>query len=251
MQKTPRWAAAIVSVGLLSCANRSGSGAPNSAQSASNDQAAGNMNASSSGRSSENSGSAMANDQAAANDTGMTGNAPGSAMSMGAASGTLSNMPLTDGQILEVAETVDKGEVQQAQAMQSKAQSSAVQQLAQHLIQDHQKNEQKIENVEQSAQVSPEESALSHDLQQTAQQTVQQIQQQPASEAERTFVNAQVSQHQKVLQLLNDRLIPSAINSDLKQRLEETRKMIEQHLERAKQVQEALSNQAGSSATSS
>jgi putative membrane protein len=256
MQKTRSSAMVIISVGLLACANRSGNETPESASSASNAQGSEDMSAEATGGgaagSSGNSGGDM-QDRAATNDTGMTGSGSelGAVQSMDAASGALSNMPLTDGQILKIAETVDEGEVEQAQAMQDKAQNAQVKRLAQHLIQQHQKNEQKVQRLEQTVQMMPEESALSHDLQQTAQQTIQQIQQEETRAAERTFVNAQVTQHQKVLQLLDDRLIPSAIDSDLKARLEETRKMLEQHMKEAKKVQEALSSQAGTSAPSS
>jgi predicted outer membrane protein len=63
-------------------------------------------------------------------------------------------------------------------------------------------------------------------------------------DAERAFVDGQVRQQEAVLELLNTRLIPSANNTDLKAQLEETRKLIEKHIEETKRVQQALQTSA-------
>lgn len=150
--------------------------------------------------------------------------------------------PLTDGQIAKVAETVDKGEIDQAKEVQKKAKNPQVKKLAAQLIQHHTKNKQKGQSLVKKEELTPEASPVSEDLSAKAEKNLQSIKDATApAEAERAYVDAQIAQHEEVLQLLTTRLIPSAVNTDLKAQLEETRKMVEQHIEQARKVKEAIS----------
>lgn len=156
-----------------------------------------------------------------------------------------STTPLTDGQIAKVAETVDKGEIEQGKEVQKRAKNPQVKQLAAQLIQHHTKSKQKGASLVKKEQLTLEESAVGDQLGSKAEQNLQTIKAASApAEAERAYVDAQISQHEEVLELLNTRLIPSAVNADLKAQLEETRKMVETHIEQARKVQQKLSEAA-------
>jgi len=158
---------------------------------------------------------------------------------------TSSTAPLTDGQIAKVAETVDKGEIEQAKEVQKRAKNPQVKQLAAQLIQHHTKSKQKGQTLAKKEQLTLEESPVCEEIGNKAEQNLQAIKSASApNEAERAYVDAQIAQHEEVLQLLNTRLIPSAVNADLKAQLEETRKMVESHIEQARKVQQALSESA-------
>jgi putative membrane protein len=159
--------------------------------------------------------------------------------------------PLTDGQIAKVAETVDSGEIEQAREVQKKAKSPQVKKLAARLIQHHTKSKQKRQTLAKREELKLEESPVCEQLAAKAEQNLESIKAASApSEAERTFVDAQIAQHQEVLDLLDNRLIPSAVNADLKAQLEETRKMVESHIEEARKVKQAISASPASSAPS-
>lgn len=149
--------------------------------------------------------------------------------------------PLTDGQILRVTETVDKDEIEQAKEVQKKAKNPEVKKLAAHLIQQHTKSKQKGQTLIKKTQLTPEDSSVATDLTARSEECMQTIKTaQAPADAERAFVDAQVRQQETLLELLDKRLIPSAINADLKAQLEETRKMIETHMEETKKVQQAI-----------
>jgi putative membrane protein len=154
--------------------------------------------------------------------------------------------PLTDGQILKVAEAVDKGEIEQSKEVQKKARNPQVKKLAAELIQHHTKNKQKGQSVGKKAQLTPEDSSVLSELSAKAEENLQTIKAAPdAKLAEQAYVESQIRQHENVLELLNTRLIPSAMNAELKSALEETRKMIETHIEEARRVKQAITETAG------
>ena len=152
---------------------------------------------------------------------------------------------LTDGQILKVAETVDKGEIEQSKEVQKKARNPQVKKLAAALIQHHTKNKQKGQSVGKKAQLTPEDSSVASELTAKAEENLQTIKAAgDAKLAEQAYVDSQIKQHETVLELLNTRLIPAAMNADLKAALEETRKMVETHIEEARKVKQAISDTA-------
>lgn len=156
-----------------------------------------------------------------------------------------STAPLTDGQIAKVAEAVDKGEIEQSKEVQKRAKNPQVKQFAAQMIQHHTKSKQKGQTLITREQLTLEESTVSEQLGTKAAQNLQNIKAASApNEAERTYVDGQIAQHEEVLELLNTRLIPSAVNADLKAQLEETRKMVETHIEQARKVKQALSETA-------
>lgn len=149
--------------------------------------------------------------------------------------------PLTDGQIVRVSEAVDSSEIDQAKEVQKKAKNPEVKKLAARILQQHTKNKQKAQTVAKRAQLKAEESTVATDVTTKSEESLQSIKTAAApSDAERAFVDGQVRQQESVLELLNTRLIPNAINADLKAQLEETRKIIEKHIEETKRVQQAL-----------
>jgi putative membrane protein len=153
--------------------------------------------------------------------------------------------PLTDGQILRIAEAVDKGEIEQSKEAQKKARNPQVKKLAAELIQHHTKSKQKGQTLEKKAQLTPEDSAVSTELSAKAEENLQTIKSaSDAKGAEQAYVDCQIRQHETVLELLNTRLIPSAMNADLKAQLEETRKMVETHIEDARRVKQAITETA-------
>lgn len=164
-----------------------------------------------------------------------------------AASAPGAAVPLTDGQIAKVAETVDKGEIDQAKEVQKRAKNPQVKKLAAHLIQNHTKSKQKGQSLVKKEELTPESSALCDELSAKVEKNLQTIKEAAApADAERAYIDAQVAQHEEVLQLLNSKLIPSAVNTDLKAQLEETRKMVEEHIEQARKVKEELAVAAAS-----
>lgn len=156
---------------------------------------------------------------------------------------------LSDAQIAKITETVDTGEVEQARLAQKKAKNQKVKKYAQHMISTHTQSKNKNARVLKKAQLEPEDSATAQNLDQRTTETMTRLEMADQTDFDRRYIDAQVEQHQTVVNLLDQKLIPSAQNPELKKRLEEARAMVEEHLKQAREIQQALVTADASGAT--
>jgi len=147
---------------------------------------------------------------------------------------------LRDGQILKVVELANTGEVEQAQLAKSKATSPQVKQFAAMMVKDHSQANQKAMKLGKAAGVTPEESPAAAKLEMKSSQTMDTLKAVGPSGFDAAYMNAQVEQHQAVLDMLSNTLIPSAMNPQVKVELEATRTVVQRHLGQALQIQETI-----------
>ena len=148
-----------------------------------------------------------------------------------------------DAQIVQIVATLDTGEIQQAQLAQTHARNPRVQAFAEQMIRDHTQSKVKGAELAQQAGVVPEPSDTSRALESKAMQTLQQLQNAAAAAFDPSYMRAQVDQHREVLNLLTDRLIPSARRADVKSQLVTTRSVVQHHLEMAMGLAQELQGQ--------
>ncbi len=147
---------------------------------------------------------------------------------------------LRDGQILKVVDLANSGEVEQAQLAKTKATHPQVKQFAAMMIKDHTQAKQKSMQLGRAAGLTQEESPQSAKLETKALDTVATLKAVGPAGFDAAYMNAQVEQHQAVLDMLSNTLIPSATNPQLKAELEATRTIVQRHLGHAKQIQETI-----------
>jgi putative membrane protein len=236
----PKLSCALVlgSIGLLACSKQGSSPEAENAYTASNDTTTVEATADPMASSEPNTPTEPSYQPAPI--PGSAGEAPAGGPPPASAETTA----LTDAQIIKVAETVDKGEIEQAKEAQKKVKNPQVKKLASHMISQHTKSKQKGASLAKKAQLTPADSPVATELTTKAEETLQTLKTAAPADIDRAYVDAQVKQHETVLELLNTRLIPSAVNTDLKAQLEETRSMVERHIEEARKVQQALSETA-------
>jgi putative membrane protein len=149
---------------------------------------------------------------------------------------------LRDGQIIKIADLANSGEVEQAQLAQMKATDPQVKQFAAMMIKDHSKAKQQGAQLAKKAGLTEEDSGQAATLQTKAEQTLATLKVVDATSFDKAYMNAQVEQHQMVLDTLTKTLIPSATNPQLKAELEATRNMVQRHLGHAQQIHQSLAN---------
>ena len=145
--------------------------------------------------------------------------------------------PIGDAQSVRILSTVDNGEIEQAHVAQSKTKDPRVKKFAAQMIDQHTKAEQKNQQLQKKEQLLPSNSSLANDLTDQGSRVLDSLNRVEGPEFDKTYIDAQVDQHQAVLDLLELRPIPNAENPKLKAQLEEVKKMVEQHLEHAKKIQ--------------
>lgn len=153
----------------------------------------------------------------------------------GAAGGTV-----TDPQIADIVVAANEVDVAAGELAQSRATDPRVQQFAQRMVTDHTGVNQQASQLVQRLGVTPEPSPTSQQLRQGGEQNRSRLQGLRGAEFDRAYIEHEVAYHQQVLDAIDDTLLPSAQNAELRALLEQVRPAIEAHLQLAQQIQGSL-----------
>jgi putative membrane protein len=145
-------------------------------------------------------------------------------------------MQLSDPQIVAIADSVNKGEVEQAKLAVRKAKDAQVKQFAQMMVTDHEGAMNKTKQLN----ITPETTQTSTQLQTDSQNAIQSLNGQTGTDFDKAYIDLQVKEHQQVLNDLDQKLIPNAKNAELKKQLTDLRPKIAAHLQQAEQIQQKL-----------
>lgn len=152
---------------------------------------------------------------------------------------------LSDAEIARITEVVNSGEIQQAQVAKTKAKDKQVKQFADHMIKEHGKAKQAGAKLVKEEKLAPEESPIASEIEKEGASTLKTLRSAEAGSGfDNVYMDSQATAHQKVLNLLDERLIPSAQDPKLKAELEKSRGMVERHLMEAEKIKASLGNAA-------
>jgi putative membrane protein len=150
--------------------------------------------------------------------------------------------PLTDGQIAAITDDLNTGEIEQAKVARSKSKNKDVLSFANMMIEHHGQAKKKQAALKES----PEPSPLAKQLQSDSQKTLTQLNQANGSDFDRAYLDAQVEGHQKALDTVRQKLLPSAKTPELTKYLRDLQPTIEQHLTRARSLRDSLADNGSS-----
>lgn len=151
----------------------------------------------------------------------------------------LVGVTLSDAEILQVLHVANMGEIEAAQAAQSKATSPQVKQFAEQMIKDHTAMDRKGKELGQKLGLKPADSALSNGLKAKAKTAITGLKATSGEVFDEAYMASQVSMHGDVQEAIRDSLMPSVKNAELKALLQEAKPKIDAHLQEAQQLQEA------------
>jgi putative membrane protein len=154
----------------------------------------------------------------------------------GAAEGGSAAVELEDGEILQVVLSANSGEIDQGEVATDMAQDAAVLDFAETMVTEHTAALDDGEALASDAGIEPTASTLSADLEAESQSIVTMLQSTPEADFDLAYMQAQVTVHQEVLDLLNETLIPQAQDPDLSAYLEDVKTHVEEHLENAQGI---------------
>lgn len=150
--------------------------------------------------------------------------------------------PLSDEQIAAITDAANTAEIAQAKLAQSKSKDAAVKQFAAMMISHHGEAKQKQAKLK----LKPAESGVSTAMQVDADATLNALKADTGKDFDQAYITAQVTGHQKVLDTINDKLLPNVKNPELKAYLEEIKPRVEDHLKQAKALQESFDSKRSS-----
>jgi putative membrane protein len=143
---------------------------------------------------------------------------------------------LSDAQIASITSTANNGEVAQANAALPKLTKPEAKEFATMMVEMHSAAEKRQAALAQEKGITPQPNATSAKLTEESNAIVQQLGAADADEIDRLYMQKQVDVHQKVLDTIDNVLIPSATDPALKQELQTSRGEVAMHLERAKET---------------
>lgn len=146
----------------------------------------------------------------------------------------------TDPQIAAIVVTANQVDIDAGKLAQSTSQNKDVKAFAERMISDHTGVNKSATELVTKLHVTPESNATSKSLQQGGDQNLAALKKLSGSAFDRAYVDHEVTYHQAVLDAIDNTLIPSASNAELKALLVKVRPAFVSHMEHAKQLQSAL-----------
>jgi putative membrane protein len=143
---------------------------------------------------------------------------------------------LSDGQVAAIADLVNSSEIEQAQLAQTRSKNPEVLRFAAMMISHHGQARQQQAALGVSSVASPMLLSLSEQ----GRQTLATLKSKEGQDFDRAYLQAQVEQHQKALDMMDRQLLPSAEKSELRAQLQKMRPVVEQHLTAARQALQSL-----------
>jgi putative membrane protein len=155
--------------------------------------------------------------------------------------GTTNEAPLTDEQIVSVLHIANAGEIEQAKLAQQKGASAKVKQFAAMILRDHTDADNKGKELAQKNKFSMMATTpTGTNLENDAKQFTQSMQSMRGADFDRAYIDAQVKEHQAVIDLIDRKMMPNVQHADLKNLLNTVRPKLEMHLKEAKDIQSNL-----------
>lgn len=177
---------------------------------------------------------------------------PGDSVSMAAPSADSSagtpGQALNDAKVADIALTADAIDSAAGKFALEKSKTKAVRDFAQTMVRDHSAVNAKAVALAEQLGVTPEDNDVSKQLKDGADQAHDNIADLEGAAFDRAYMDREIAYHQAVLDALDNTLIPSAQNAQLKQFLTSIRPNFEAHLKRAKAVRQDLGGADSSAA---
>jgi putative membrane protein len=148
--------------------------------------------------------------------------------------------PLTDEQIAAITVAADTGEIDQAKAAQGKAKDAKVKKFAQTMITHHGESKKKIEGIVKKAKLTPADNDMSTKLAGDSKAAIDSWKDLKGADFDKAYIDAQVKNHQAVLDALDKQILPAVKNEELKKQIEGFRPKVEAHLKEAQDIQAHL-----------
>lgn len=147
---------------------------------------------------------------------------------------------VTDPQIAAIVVAANDVDIRAGELARERSTSAGVKAFAERMITDHTGVNKAASDLVGRLGVTPEPNATSQKLTSDGEQARAALQGLSGAAFDRAYVDGEVAYHQAVLDAIDQTLIPSAGNAELKALLEQTRPAVAAHLDHARQLQGTL-----------
>ena len=147
---------------------------------------------------------------------------------------------INDAQIAHIVVTANAIDSTAGVLARTKASSKAVKDFAQTMIKDHMGVNKQAVALATKLNVTPEANDVSKQLMAGADENIANLKGLSGAAFDKAYIDHEVAYHQAVLDAIDQTLVPSAQNAELKDLLVKVRPAFVAHLDRAKSIQTSL-----------
>jgi putative membrane protein len=146
----------------------------------------------------------------------------------------------SDPQIAGIVVTANQIDIDAGKLAKSHTKNKEVSKFAQQMITDHTAVNKQAGALAKKLGVTPEDSDVSKSLKSDAQKNLANLKGLKGAAFDKAYTDHEVAYHQQVLDAIDQVLIPSAQNAELKDLITKVRPAIAAHLDHAKMIQSSL-----------
>ena len=151
---------------------------------------------------------------------------------------------ISDANIAAVVLAANDADISNGKQAQLKSKDADVKAFAKQMITDHTSTNDKAKALAQKLSLLPEENDTSRGIKASQDSIRASLKLASGAAFNKAYIDNEVSYHQTVLDAIDNTLIPSAQNAELKQLLTDTRPVVAEHLDHAKTIQSKMGGTA-------
>ena len=144
---------------------------------------------------------------------------------------------LNDAQIAPIAVAANEVDINAAKVAESKASNPEAKAFAHRMVADHTDVIKQATALVTKLKVTPEENIVSRSVRSDGQKNLDRIKKLNGKPFDKAYIYEEIVFHKQVLDLIDQRLLPSAQNEELKALLVKVRAAVASHLEHAQKIQ--------------
>lgn len=145
---------------------------------------------------------------------------------------------MADAEIAAVLDAANRAEIEHAQLARDRAETNEVRGYATAMLTGHRAAVEQQDLILQERGISTRESPLSQQIERQAREVRQQLGDLEGEDFDRAYMQTQLQQHQQLLTMLEEQLIPAAQDPQYRMYLEQRRSNLMEHLRNAERIQQ-------------
>lgn len=147
---------------------------------------------------------------------------------------------LSDGDIFAIEDAANNGEIQMAELARKQGAGAQVKDFAAMMITHHRDAENKLKALAKKQNITSKDNDVSNKLKSDVSAMVSDLRSKKGKDFDRAYIDDQVKAHRDVLDIVDNQLIPSVQNTDLKSHLTDVRRTVADHLQKAEDIQSKM-----------
>lgn len=136
--------------------------------------------------------------------------------------------------------TINEGEIETGRLARDRAQSGEVRRFAEMMVNEHTNANERVRDLSSRQNIQPNEGGVAQQLRRDTQQQMSRLRNLSGAEFDRAYIDSQVQMHQDALQLIDNRMMPSARDTQLRTLVQDMRQHVADHLREAQDIQQNL-----------